>query len=95
MWQDLQTIRDLLGRNVIDFPDREALVSVSYKTGNWVRDTWREIDELSDRVAAGLAELGVQKGQKIGFMLTNSAECYYTYLAVHKIGAVFQMTETC
>jgi len=89
MWQPCQTIHDLLRRNVEDFPDREALVSVSYKTGNRVRHTWTEIDEISDRVATGLAHLGVQKGQKIGFMLTNSAECYYTYLAIHKIGAVF------
>lgn len=89
MWQAPQTIRELLKRNVADFPDREAFVSVSYKTGEWIHHIWEEMDEISDRVAAGLAEVGVQKGQKIGFMLTNSAECYYTYLAVHKIGAVF------
>ena len=89
MWQIPQTIRDLLRMNVLSFPDREAFVSVSYRTGHWVRHTWRELDEISGRLAAGLATLGVKKSQKVGMMLTNSAECYYTYLAVHKLGAVF------
>jgi acyl-CoA synthetase (AMP-forming)/AMP-acid ligase II len=89
MWKNPETIRDLLDRNVADFPDREALVSVSYRTRDWVRHTWKEMDEESNRLAAGLADLGVKKGQKVAFMLTNSVECYYTYLAIHKLGAVF------
>jgi acyl-CoA synthetase (AMP-forming)/AMP-acid ligase II len=89
MWKMPQTINELFQRNVNDFPDREAFVSVSYRTGEWVRHTWKEMDEISSRVAAGLQNLGVKKGQKVGFMLTNSVECYYVYLAIHKIGAVF------
>ena len=89
MWKDPQTIRELLERNVTDFPDREAFVSVSYRTREWVRHTWKEMDEESNRLAAGLADLGVKKGEKVAFMLTNSVECYYTYLAIHKLGAVF------
>jgi len=89
MWQAPQTIVELLKRNVADFPDREAFISVSYRTGEWIRHTWKEMDDISDRLAAGLTDLGVEQGQKVGFMLTNSAECYYTYLAVHKLGAVF------
>jgi long-chain acyl-CoA synthetase len=89
MWKMPQTINELFQRNVNDFPDREAFTSVSYTTGEWVRHSWKELDEISDRLAAGLTNLGVKKGRKVGFMLTNSAECYYTYLAIHKIGAVF------
>lgn len=89
MWKMPQTINELFQRNVDDFPDREAFVAVSYRTGEWLRHTWKEIDEISDRIASGLLNLGVKKDQKVGFMLTNSAECYYTYLAIHKIGAVF------
>lgn len=89
MYQTPQTIRDLLQRNAVDFADREAFVSPSYRTGEWVRHTWKEMDEISNRLAAGLASLGVKKGLKVAFMLTNSAECYYTYLAVHKLGAIF------
>ena len=89
MWQAPQTIKALLAKNVADFGDREAFVSVSYKTGEWTRHTWREMDDISDKVAAGLMALGVQKGQKIACMLANNTESYYTYLAIHKIGAVF------
>ena len=89
MWKNPQTIRELLERNVADFPDREAFVSVSYRTRDWIRHTWKEMDDQSNRLAAGLAGLGVKKGQKVAFMLTNSVECYYTYLAIHKLGAVF------
>lgn len=89
MWKAPQTIRELLAKNVADFGDREAFVSVSYKTGEWTRHTWKEMDDISDNVAAGLIALGVQKGQKIACMLANNTESYYTYLAIHKIGAVF------
>jgi acyl-CoA synthetase (AMP-forming)/AMP-acid ligase II len=89
MWKNPETIRDLLERNVADFPDREAFVSVSYRTREWLRHTWKEMDERSERLAAGLSDLGVKKGEKIAFLLTNSVECYYSYLAIHKLGAVF------
>jgi long-chain acyl-CoA synthetase len=89
MWQAPQTIIDLLKRNVTDFAEREAVVSVTYETGEWVRQTWQEVDEASDRVACGLAENGVRPGQKVAFMLTNCIECYHLYLGIHKLGAVF------
>ncbi len=89
MWKGPQTIPEMLTRNVDDFPDREAFVSVLYRSDEWVRHSWREMDQITDRVAAGLADLGVRKGQKVAFMQTNSAECYYAYLATHKLGAMF------
>ena len=89
MWQTPQTIIELLKRNVTDFAEREAIVSVKYDSGEWVRQSWQEVDQVSDRVACGLASLGVKSGQKVAFMLTNSIECYHLYLGIHKLGAVF------
>jgi acyl-CoA synthetase (AMP-forming)/AMP-acid ligase II len=89
MWKEPKTIRELLARNAADFGDREAIVSMSYRSGTWSRHTWRELDRISGRVAAGLAAHGVRKGQKVACMLANHMESYYVYLAVHKIGAVF------
>jgi acyl-CoA synthetase (AMP-forming)/AMP-acid ligase II len=89
MWSAPQTIRELLARNVTDFGDREALVSVSYSTGEWTRLTWTDLDSISDRLAGGLASLGVKAGQKVACMLANHTESYCAYLAIHKIGAVF------
>ena len=89
MWQAPQTIIELLKRNVTDFATREAVVSVEYGTGNWVRQSWQEVDQASNKVACGLAALGVRQGQKVAFMLTNCIECYHLYLGIHKLGAVF------
>ena len=89
MWRAPETVRELLARNVVDFSEREALVSVLYRSGDYVRHSWANLDEISDRVADGLIRLGVQKGQKVACMLANNAESYYSYLAIHKIGAVF------
>ncbi|MBU2547393.1 MAG: AMP-binding protein [Proteobacteria bacterium] len=89
MYQTPQTIPGMLKRNVVDFPDREAFVSVSHRTGAWVRYTWLDLDRLSDRLAAGLAGLGVRRKDKVAFLHGNSAECYLAYLAIHKLGAMF------
>jgi len=84
-----QTIPEMLQRNVVDFPDREAVVAVSHFTGEWDRKTWRELDDITDRVAAGMAELKIKKGAKVAFMHGNNMEAYYVYLAIHKLGAMF------
>ena len=89
MWKGPETITEMFKRNVADFPDRDAFVSVSYRTGSWVRHTWKELDVITDRLSAGLADLGVQKGTKAAFLHNNCAECYYAYLSVHKLGAMF------
>lgn len=83
------TIPEMLQRNVLDFPDREAVVAVNFRTDEWDRKTWKELDDITDRLAAGLAELKVKKGSKVAFMHGNSIEAYYSYLAVHKLGAMF------
>ena len=89
MWKTPQTIRDLFERNVRDFSDREAFVSVSYRTGSWTRHTWLELEEITNRLAAGFSDFGIEQGQKVACMLANNTESYYTYLALHKIGAIF------
>ncbi len=89
MWRAPKTVGELLAKNVADFGEREALVSVSYRNGDWIHHSWSDLDEISNRVATGLTKLGVQKGQKVACLLANNTESYYTYLAIHKIGAVF------
>lgn len=89
MWEKVETIPDMLRRNVRDFPDGDAVVAVSYTTGEWVRHTWNELDEITDRVAAGLHQMGLRKGMKVVYLQGNCMENFYTYLAVHKLGAVF------
>src|SRR6201988_2699297 len=52
---------------------------------------WRsvaEIDRRSDTVAAGLAALGLAKGQRIAFIVTNRDEYIDLFFGSAKIGAV-------
>ena len=50
--------------------------------------TFKEMDEISDRVACGLLGLGFKKGDRIGIIGLNQPEWLYTYFAASKIGAV-------
>lgn len=89
MWKAPQSIREMLERNVNDFPNRDALVSPTYIDGLWSYKTWKELDLITDHIAAGLERIGLKKGQKIAFIQNNCIECVYAYLAAHKIGAMF------
>ncbi|MCY9786085.1 AMP-binding protein [Nocardiopsis sp. EMB25] len=78
------TIGANLARAVAAHPDREALVD---RAGG-VRLTYREFDAVVDRVALGLLDLGVAKGDRVGVWSPNRAEWVYTQYATARIGAV-------
>ncbi len=50
--------------------------------------SFQEMNERSDRVAAGLLRLGFARGDRIGIIGLNQPEWLYTYFAAAKIGAV-------
>lgn len=93
-WKAPRTVIDLLDRNIRDFPQREAFVSVSYLTGQEVRWTWEAFDNATDQWANALKRVGVKKGVKVALLLANCAECYLTYIAVLKLGAVLVPVNT-
>ena len=49
--------------------------------------TYAQADELSDRLAAGLAELGVSRGDRVAVMMGNRLEFVLTWFALNKLGA--------
>jgi len=64
-----------LRRTVSNFPDAPAIVD-----GGDVRMTWRDYDQDTRKLAAGLVELGLQPGDRIAVLALNSyryAELYY------------------
>ncbi|MCS6806963.1 MAG: long-chain-fatty-acid--CoA ligase [Acidobacteriota bacterium] len=77
-----ETIPDLLRLRAQTTPDKTFLyfhdLEVSYG----------QLHELTNRVARGLLELGVNKGDKVCVMLTNRPEFVYLFLATPKLGAV-------
>jgi long-chain acyl-CoA synthetase len=50
--------------------------------------TYKEMNELTDRLAAGIAELGVKKGDRVGIFMPNTPQFVMAYFAVLKLGAV-------
>ncbi|MFH1138430.1 MAG: AMP-binding protein [Pseudomonadota bacterium] len=50
--------------------------------------TFREMDEITDRLAFNLLRLGYKKGDRLGIIALNQPEWLYTYFAAAKIGVV-------
>jgi acyl-CoA synthetase (AMP-forming)/AMP-acid ligase II len=73
------TLREAASR----FGDRDALVAES----GWSL-TYRELDEVSDEVAAGLARTGVGEGDVVSLLVPASPEHFALYLAAAKLGAI-------
>jgi acetyl-CoA synthetase len=68
-------------------PDRVALEQ-AYPDGRRKQYTFRELDKLSDRLAAGLADLGVEAGDRVGVVVPQKPQNPLTHLANWKLGAV-------
>jgi crotonobetaine/carnitine-CoA ligase len=50
--------------------------------------TYREMNAKTNSVANSLLGLGINKGDKVCMIMSNSVEFLYTYFALAKIGAV-------
>lgn len=50
--------------------------------------SWGEMGDLVDRFAAGLQEMGVKKGMRVGLFLPNSPYFVISYFAVMKAGGI-------
>ncbi|RQW44276.1 AMP-binding protein [Novosphingobium sp. LASN5T] len=64
--------------------DRLALAS----RHQGIRWTWAELDAEADRIATGLLDLGVRKGDRVGIWAPNCAEWTVIQFASARIGAV-------
>lgn len=49
--------------------------------------SYKEINEISNRVANGFLKLGVKRGENVCIMLPNSPEFLYNWFGLAKIGA--------
>jgi cyclohexanecarboxylate-CoA ligase len=76
------TIAEALRRNAAIRPAKTALVDAR------MRLTYRALDELVDRVAAGLREHGVRPGDTVSCILPNRAEAVALFFATARLGAV-------
>jgi long-chain acyl-CoA synthetase len=54
--------------------------------------TYREMNDFVDRLAAGLAEYGIKKGDRVGIFMPNTPQFVMAYFAVLKLGGVVVAT---
>lgn len=64
------------------YPDRDAIVFFDHGL------TYRELDALVDGLAAGLQNLGLQKGDRVSLFMPNCPQLVIAYEAVWRCGAV-------
>lgn len=86
-WHD-RTINDDLDACLASCPDKLALTAVQAESGVTTRFTYRELATMADRVAVGLARLGVGRNDVVACQLPNWWQFSITYLACSRIGAV-------
>ncbi|SIT37164.1 Cyclohexanecarboxylate-CoA ligase [Paraburkholderia piptadeniae] len=87
-WWPGRTINDCLDACVAECPDKVALTAVQIEDGVTTRFTYREMASTADRIAVGLARLGVGRNDVVSMQLPNSWQFVLTYLACSRIGAV-------
>jgi long-chain acyl-CoA synthetase len=82
-----KTIADLLPLAAKRHADLSA---VTYKdqSGAWVSKTYREVGEVVKRLALGLIELGVERGDKVSILANTRPEWTYFDFAALSAGAI-------
>jgi len=87
--RDRWTLVDAVRHQANAHGDREFL---SFEDGRTV--SFAQFDYLTDCVATALADLGLEAGDRILGLLTNSQEFMITMIAAHKLRAVFVPVNT-
>jgi len=75
------TIGDMLRRTALRYPDK---VGIGYRDITW---TYKEFDDICNRLAAGLAELGVVAGDRVAILSRNSHGFAAFRYAIARLGA--------
>lgn len=82
------TIGNILTRNAIQYPDREALVFEKN------RYTWSELNRRINELANALLSLGLKKGDKVAMLAENIPAMVEANYALAKIGVVYFPVKT-
>ncbi|MEA3349381.1 MAG: long-chain fatty acid--CoA ligase [Chloroflexota bacterium] len=75
-----------LEENAKKYPDSSCTIFKGAKI------SYQEMNAITDQLAAGLAELGIEKGDRVGLFIPNTPQFVMAYYAVLKLGAVVVAT---
>ena len=76
------TLGQILEKSATGSPDKAAIVDGDRRT------TYAELNAAADALAAGLAGLGFEKGDRVAIFMKNSLEFVTAFYALQKIGVV-------
>jgi acyl-CoA synthetase (AMP-forming)/AMP-acid ligase II len=79
----MRTLSSVLRDTTSKFPNRPAILDPGGR-----RLTYAELDQEASRLARGLLDLGVGKGDKVGLWMPNNPEWVVAYFAIARVGAV-------
>ncbi|MEM1047312.1 MAG: AMP-binding protein [Pseudomonadota bacterium] len=83
---ECDTFPKLLLRNAQKWGERPSIREKDY--GIWQTWTWAEVAEEVEAAALGLAELGVQRGDRIAIIGANKPRLYWTFAIAQSLGAL-------
>lgn len=86
-WRDRMLV-DAFDARVGETPDKIAVIDANSMTGEASRLTFRELSGRADRLAAGLASLGVGRGDVVAWQLPNWWQFAALHLACLRLGAI-------
>ncbi|QEC48118.1 AMP-binding protein [Baekduia soli] len=86
-WERM-SVGDLFERVTWSYPDKEAIVAWegAFAHPENQRVTYRQADELANRVANALLARGLQRGDRVAMFCENSVEAYIFKIGVAKAG---------
>ncbi|WP_220636904.1 class I adenylate-forming enzyme family protein [Georgfuchsia toluolica] len=79
-----KTLNDSFEEAVRNFPDKKALIQDDRVV------TYKEFKRATDRLAAGLRRIGIDRGMVVSVQLPNCIEFTYLQIALARIGAIIQ-----
>lgn len=82
------TIAQMMEQTALRWPNRAA---VTFRGRCW---TYRQLELLTDRIAAGLMAAGVRKGDHVAILAENTPNTVFCFLALEKAGCVSCMLNT-
>eukprot|EP00397_Hematodinium_sp_SG-2012_P024336 GEMP01025340.1.p2 GENE.GEMP01025340.1~~GEMP01025340.1.p2 ORF type:complete len:177 (+),score=40.12 GEMP01025340.1:199-729(+) len=78
------TVASLFDRTVDAYPKNDALIVCD----QGIRWSYEQLREKVDAAACGLAELGLEKGDRLGVWMPNNAEWVVMQFATAKLGVI-------
>ncbi|MGP1678798.1 MAG: class I adenylate-forming enzyme family protein [Burkholderiales bacterium] len=77
-----KNVVELLQDTVTQYPDREGFIGADWRL------TYRQFDRIVNRIAAGLEQHGIRRGDHVAVLLGVQVEMALSFFAVMKLGAI-------